>query len=91
MSDQNPLDRNDPSIDPDPASETPAQGQQNQGSGSQSQGKPQGQPNTQFEQNQDSGGNTFTPDYEPEQKPEIVPSNPQPVKGQDADIDTDGG
>jgi hypothetical protein len=91
MSDQNqnPIDRNDPAIEPDTA---PAQGQQNQGGDSQSQGKPQGQPDTQFQQNQDSGGNTFTPDYEPEEKPDIVRSNPQPVSGErDADIDTDGG
>jgi hypothetical protein len=53
-------------------------------------GKPQGQPDTQFEQNQQSGGNTFTPDYEPEEKPEVQ-RNPQPTRGEDADIETDGG
>lgn len=87
---QNPADRNDPAIAPDTAPDTATQ-EQTQGGASQSQGKPQGQPDTQFKQNQDSGGNTFTPDYQPEEKPEIVRSNPQPVKGRDGDIDTDGG
>jgi hypothetical protein len=94
MSDQNqnPIDRNDPAIAPDDAPSGADHVQHNQGGASQSQGKPQGQPDTQFEQNQDSGGNTFTPDYEPEEKPNIQPSNPHKDTGrQDADIDTDGG
>lgn len=93
MSDQNqnPVDRNDPAIEPDAAPHTQSQDHQTQGNSSQSQGKPQGQPDTQFEQNQDSGGNTYTPDYEPEEKPEKVPGNLHPEQGKDADIDTDGG
>lgn len=85
MSDQphNPADRNDPAIAPDTDPDAPQKGQTHD--------KPQGQPDTQFEQNQQSGGNTYTPDYEPEEKPTIEPSNPQPVTGRDADIDTDGG
>ena len=81
---QNTLDRNDPAIDPDSPEDDSVQSQQNQG-------KPQGQPDTQFEQNQQSGGNTFTPDYEPEEKPDIQRPNPHATQGEDADVDTDGG
>ena len=81
---QNTLDRNDPAIDPDSPEDESVQSQQNQG-------KPQGQPDTQFEQNQQSGGNTFTPDYEPEEKPDIQRPNPHATQGEDADVDTDGG
>ncbi|WP_426119070.1 hypothetical protein [Pseudomonas sp. DSP3-2-2] len=75
---QKSLDRNDPAIDPDPADNEPAQK------------PPTGQPDTQLEQTQESGGSTFTPDYEPEEKP-ADQRNLQPTKGQDADISTDGG
>jgi hypothetical protein len=81
---QQTLDRNDPAIDPDSPEDESIQSQQNQG-------KPQGQPDTQFEQNQQSGGNTFTPDYEPEEKPDIQRPNPHATQGEDADVDTDGG
>ena len=81
---QQTLDRNDPAIDPDRPQDESIQSQQNQG-------KPQGQPDTQFEQNQQSGGNTFTPDYEPEEKPDIQRPNPHATQGEDADVDTDGG
>jgi hypothetical protein len=81
---QQTLDRNDPAIDPDSPEDESVQSQQNQG-------KPQGQPDTQFEQNQQSGGNTFTPDYEPEEKPDIQRPNPHATQGEDADVDTDGG
>ncbi|WP_050507836.1 hypothetical protein [Pseudomonas syringae] len=81
---QNTLDRNDPAIDPESPQDESVQSQQNQG-------RPQGQPDTQFEQNQQSGGNTFTPDYEPEEKPEIQRPNPHATQGEDADVDTDGG
>lgn len=81
---QQTLDRNDPAIDPDSPEDESVQSQQNQG-------KPQGQPDTQFEQNQQSGGNTFTPDYEPEEKPDIPRPNPHATQGEDADVDTDGG
>jgi hypothetical protein len=81
---QQTLDRNDPAIDPDSPEDESVQSQQNQG-------KPQGQPETQFEQNQQSGGNTFTPDYEPEEKPDIQRPNPHATQGEDADVDTDGG
>jgi hypothetical protein len=81
---QKTLDRNDPAIDPDSPQDESIQSQQNQG-------KPQGQPDTQFEQNQQSGGNTFTPDYEPEEKPDIQRPNPHATQGEDADVDTDGG
>lgn len=81
---QQTLDRNDPAIDPDSPQDESIQSQQNQG-------KPQGQPDTQFEQNQQSGGNTFTPDYEPEEKPDIQRPNPHATQGEDADVDTDGG
>lgn len=95
MSDQSPtpLDRNDPAIAPQDSEEsttgsTPAP---SDAEVSESHDRPQGQPDTQFEQNQQSGGNTYTPDFEPEEKPNIPRSNPHPVQGQDADIDTDGG
>lgn len=81
---QQTLDRNDPAIDPDSPEDESVQSQQNHG-------KPQGQPDTQFEQNQQSGGNTFTPDYEPEEKPDIQRPNPHATQGEDADVDTDGG
>lgn len=81
---QQTLDRNDPAIDPDSPEDDSVQSQQNQG-------KPQGQPDTQFEQNQQSGGNTFTPDYEPEEKPDIQRPNPHATQGEDGDVDTDGG
>jgi|GEM_PF-903334 len=91
--------RNDPAIDPQNPDHELGKGTQYEqasaGAASQSQNngapdKPQGQPDTQFEQNQQSGGNTFTPDYEPEEKP-AVQRNPQPTRGEDADIETDGG
>ncbi len=93
---QKTLDRNDPAIDPDAPDTESEQVQQHQGGTTQSQDSeasqpPQGQPDTQFEQNQQSGGNTFTPDFEPEEKPDMPRSNPHPVQGEDADVDTDGG
>jgi hypothetical protein len=88
MTDQNQksLDRNDPAIDPEAPDNEIGQGQQYPNAESQSQG----QPDTQLEQTQESGGSTFTPDYEPEEKPEDQ-RNPQPTQGRDGDIDTDGG
>jgi hypothetical protein len=99
--------RNDPAIDPDTPDNELGQGQQYQTEASQSQGtpqdtpqdsptdsspdKPQGQPQTQLDQLQESGGSTFTPDFEPEEKPDMPRSNPHPTQGEDADIATDGG
>ncbi|HEX8594797.1 MAG TPA: hypothetical protein VF682_16220 [Pseudomonas sp.] len=87
---QKPLDRNDPAIDPENPDSELGQGQQYQNPGSQSQGKPVGQPDTQLDQTQESGGSTFTPDYEPQEKPDDQ-RNLQPTRGKDGDIDTDGG
>lgn len=87
---QTPVNRNDPAIDPQNPDNEPGQGEQYPNTGSQTQEQPVGQPDTQLEQTQESGGNTFTPDYEPEEKP-ADQRNPQPTQGKDADIDTDGG
>ncbi|WP_341520502.1 hypothetical protein AABC73_19135 [Pseudomonas sp. G.S.17] len=87
---QKSVDRNDPAIDPENPDNALGQGQQYQDTAGQSQGKPVGQPDTQLEQTQESGGSTFTPDYEPEEKP-ADQRNPQPTQGHDADINTDGG
>jgi hypothetical protein len=79
---QDTIDRNDPSIDPDGTSP----------STDSAPAKSQAVDDKNAEPGEVTSDNPYVPDYEPEEKPQIQRSNPQPVTGdKDADIDTDGG
>lgn len=82
---QDTIDRNDPSIDPDGTLGT-------RSSAESAAAKSQVVDDKSAEPGEVSSDNPYVPDYEPEEKPKIQRSNPQPVTGdKDADIDTDGG
>lgn len=82
---QDTIDRNDPSIDPDGTLG-------NSGATDPATVKPQAVERQNAEPGEVSSDNPYVPDFEPEEKPQVQRSNPQPVTGEkDADIDTDGG